>query len=189
MLFPLPATNMQEEREEARRTIPERCEMAATLVESTGKPFIVWCNLNSEGDLLERLIPDAVQISGADPDEAKEEKYAAFLNGQSRGMISKQKIGGWGLNCQHCAHVVEFATHSFEAHYQGVRRCWRFGQKHPVTNDIIATEGQRGIKENLRRKTEQADRMFDSIVKYMAEALQIHHGYRFEKKAEVPSWL
>jgi hypothetical protein len=189
MLFALPATNMQEEREESRRTIPERCEMAATLVESTEKPFIIWCNLNPEGDLLERLIPDAVQISGADPDEAKEEKYATFLSGQSRGMISKQKIGGWGLNCQHCAHVVEFATHSFEAHYQGVRRCWRFGQKHPVINDIIATEGQRGIMENLRRKTDQADRMFDAIVKYMAEALQIHHGYKFEKKAEVPAWL
>jgi hypothetical protein len=126
MLFALAATNRQEELEERRRTIQERCEKAAELVADTGKPFIIWCQLNPEGDLLEKLIPDSVQISGSDPDDEKEEKYEAFLSGQSCGMTSKQRIGGWGLNSQHCAHVVEFASHSFEAHYQGVRRCWRF---------------------------------------------------------------
>ncbi len=104
MLYAMPATNRQEELEEARRTIKERCEMAADLVNHTGKPFIVWCLLNDEGEELERLIPDAVHISGADSDDEKEEKYAAFLSGEKRGMISKQKIGGWGLNCQHCPH-------------------------------------------------------------------------------------
>ena len=140
MLFPLAATDMREEREESRRTIQERCEMAASLAHGTGQPFLIWCGLNPEGDLLENLIPDALQIAGADADEAKEEKWEAFISGQSRGMISKQKIGGWGLNLQHCAHVIEFATHSFEQHYQGVRRCWRFGQKRDVINDLIATE-------------------------------------------------
>ena len=188
-LLPLPACNMAEEREERRRTIAERCEMAAELVAHTGKPFIVWCGLNDEGDLLEHLIPDAVQISGADEDDAKEEKYAAFLSEQSRGMISKQKIGGWGLNCQHCPHVVEFASHSYEQHYQGVRRCWRFGQLSPVVNDIIATEGQRGALENMRRKSIAADRMFDSLVKYMHKAQTIEGGYKFEKDLEVPQWL
>lgn len=189
MLFALPATNRQEELEERRRTINERCEMAASLVSHTGKPFIIWCQLNPEGDLLEKLIPDAVQISGADADEAKEEKYGAFLSGQSRGMISKQKIGGWGLNCQHCAHVVEFASHSFEAHYQGVRRCWRYGQTQAVINDIIATEGERGAKENMRRKSDAADKMFTNLVLHMNEALRLEAGYKFTKQAEVPSWL
>lgn len=189
MLFALPATNRQEELEERRRTITERCEMAATLVQHTGEPFIVWCQLNPEGDLLERLIPDAVQISGADTDEQKEEKYEAFLTGKVRGMISKQKIGGWGLNCQHCAHVVEFASHSFEAHYQGVRRCWRYGQKRRVINDIIATEGGRGAKENMRRKSDNADRMFSNLVLHMNEALRIESGYQFTKQVELPTWL
>lgn len=189
MLFALPATNMQEEREERRRTIAERCEMAASLVASTGKPYIIWCGLNDEGDLLERLLPDCVQISGNDSDEEKEEKYERFLTGSARGMVSKQKIGGWGLNCQHCPHVVEFASHSWEAHYQGVRRCWRFGQLNPVTNDIIATEGQRGALESMQRKAKSAERMFDALVTHMHEALQIESGYKFEKQMEVPLWL
>lgn len=188
MLFALAATNMQEEREEARRTIKERCEMAASLAHGTGQPFLIWCGLNPEGDLLEKLIPDAVQISGADPDEAKEEKWDAFISGQARGMISKQKIGGWGLNLQHCAHVIEFATHSFEQHYQGVRRCWRFGQKRDVVNDLIATEGQRGIKDNLRRKQLAADKMFDELIRHMNDAIRIDGGYKFEKEVEEPCW-
>lgn len=188
-LLPLPAVNRQEELEERRRTIPERCEMAAALVANTGKPFVIWCHLNDEGDLLERLIPDAVQISGSEDDECKEEKWWAFLTGQSRGVISKQRIGGWGLNLQHCAHVIEFASHSFEAHYQGVRRCWRFGQKQPVINDIIATEGEKGAKDNMRRKSDAADAMFTALVRHMHEAIKIEGGYKFAKKVEAPQWL
>ncbi len=189
MLFAMPATNMQEEREERRRTIAERCEMAAELVAHTGKPFVIWCHLNPEGDLLEKLIPDAVQVSGADSDEAKEEAYEAFVSGQSRGIITKQKIGGWGLNWQHCAHVLEFASHSFEQHYQGVRRCWRFGQKNPVVNDLIVTEGEIGAQVNMRRKSEAADKMFSMLVEHMHAALKIEAGYKFTKEVEVPSWL
>jgi hypothetical protein len=189
MLFPLPATNMREEREEKRRTIPERCEKAAELVAHTGQPFVVWCHLNDEGDLLDDIVPDAVQVSGADSDEAKEEAYEAFASGQTRGIITKPKIGAWGLNWQHCAHVVEFASHSFEQHYQSVRRCWRFGQQSPVTNDIIVTEGQAGIKDNMRRKSAAADRMFTLLVQHMAEALRIDSGVRFTERVEVPRWL
>jgi hypothetical protein len=189
MLFALPATNMQEEREERRRTIPERCDFAAELVAHTERPFVVWCHLNDEGDRLEKLIPDAVQVKGGDSDDAKEEAYEAFSSGQSRGIITKHKIGAWGLNWQHCAHVVEFADHSYEQHYQGTRRCWRYGQTLDVVNDIIATEGQRGIKENMRRKADQADRMFSLLVQHMNAAMRIETGYKFTKETEVPTWL
>ncbi len=188
-LFPMAATNRQEELEERRRTIQERCEFAASLVANTGKPFIVWCQLNPEGDLLEKLLPDAVQIKGADTDEEKEEKWAEFLSGRSRGLVSKHKIGGWGINAQHCSHVVEFADHSYEAHYQGVRRCYRYGQKSPVINDIITTEGGRGAKENMIRKAHAADHMFEQLVTHMHQAMQIDSGYKFDKELVLPQWL
>ncbi len=189
MLFPLPATNMWEEREERRRTIRERCEMAAELVADTKRPAVVWCHLNTEGDLLGRMIRDGRQVSGSQSDEQKEEAYEAFSSGQLRVLIIKPKIGAWGLNWQHCAHVVTFASHSYEQYYQAVRRCWRFGQDRRVTVDLVATEGERGIKENLHRKSEAADRMFTELVAHMGDALRLDRGPQFEHSVEAPAWL
>lgn len=188
MLFPSPATNMREEREERRRTIEERCEMAAELVAHTKKPAVVWCHLNDEGDFLESIIPHGRQIAGATPDDEKEELFEAFGNGQLRVLIIKDKIGAWGLNWQHCAHVVRFATHSYESHYQAVRRCWRFGQQSPVTVDLVVTEGEHGVKENLQRKSEQADRMFTELVGHMQDAMRIENVV-YENEVQQPAWL
>jgi len=189
MLFSLPAIGLAEEREERRRTIAERCEMVADLVGAHRAPFVVWCHLNAEGDALARMIPDARQVSGSDSDEAKEEAYVAFASGRIRGLVIKPKIGAWGLNWQHCAHVVTFASHSYEQYYQSVRRCWRFGQTRPVIVDLVATEGERGIKENLRRKSQAADRMFVALVEHMNEALRVVPMHQYEKPVEVPAWL
>lgn len=189
MLFALPATNMHEEREERRRTIPERCEMAADLVADTQEPAVVWCHLNEEGNRMARMIPDARQISGSTPDEEKEELYEAFKSGELRVLITKPKIGAWGLNWQHCSHVVTFASHSYEQYYQAVRRCWRFGQKRPVNVDLVTTEGERGAKENLRRKSEAADRMFSNLVAHMNEAMRIDRGEHYLQEALIPAWL
>lgn len=188
-LFALPAVGLSEQREERRRTITERCERAAELVNSTGKPFIVWCHLNPEGDLLERLIPDAVQVSGSDSDDAKIEKFMAFIDGRARGLITKEKIAAWGLNFQHCAHTVGFPTHSFEGYYQRVRRSWRFGQTQEVVSDIVTTEGERDILKNLQRKAEAADRMFGALVAQMNNAIYIERGLKFTKEEEIPQWL
>lgn len=189
MLFELPAVGLKEQREERRRTVTERCERVAELVNPTGQPALVWCDLNDEGDELEAMIPDAVQVSGKDSDEAKEEKLMAFVDGKARVLITKKKIGAWGLNFQHCAHIVDFPSHSFEQRYQGVRRCWRFGQKRPVRVDTVTTEGQQGIVKNLQRKAEKADAMFDRLVRHMNEAQAIASVNYHIKKLEIPQWL
>jgi len=189
MLFSLPAIGLYEQREERRRTITERCDKVAGLVNGTGKPALVWCHLNKEGDRLAEIIPDAEQVSGADSDEAKEEKFLAFASGQLRALVSKPKIGAWGLNFQHCSHVTFFPSHSYEQYYQGVRRCWRFGQTQPVTVDIVTTEGERGVMKNLQRKSIAADKMFSSLVAEMNEATKIERAINFTGKEKVPSWL
>lgn len=187
-LFSLPAVGLKEQREERRRAVDERCERLAALT-NTGQPVLAWCHLNDEGDILEKLIPDAIQVSGKDSDEAKEEKLLSFANGKSRVLITKHKIGAWGLNFQHCNHVVEFPSHSFEQHYQGIRRCWRFGQKRPVNVDIVTTEGERGVLKNLQRKATQAEEMFANLVAEMNSSLAIARASNFTKKQELPSWL
>jgi len=187
-LFELPATNFFEEREERRRTITERCEKAAELVDHD-RPSLMWCHLNDEGDLLEKLVPDAVQVAGSDSDEAKEEKLLAFANQEARVLVTKPKIGAWGLNFQHCSHISFFPSHSYEQLYQGVRRCWRFGQKNPVVVEMVTTPGQRNILANLQRKAKAADEMFERLVLHMNEALEIERFTEFAKQEEVPSWL
>lgn len=189
MLFALPAAGLDEQREERRRTMAERCQRVADLVNNTGRPALVWCHLNEEGDTLARVIPDAVQVSGKDSDDAKEDKLLAFADGRARVLITKPKIGAWGLNYQHCNHVTFFPSHSFEQYYQGVRRCWRFGQDKPVQVDIVTTEGERGVLRNLQRKAAQADKMFSNLVSEMNSAQSIDRTTTFTKKQELPAWL
>ena len=188
-LFALPAVGLKEQREERRRSIEERCEKAASLVNHTGQPAIVWCNLNDEGDLLEKLIPDAVQVAGSDSDDAKEERLIAFTQGKARVIITKAKIAGLGLNWQHCNHMTEFPSHSYEGYYQKVRRCYRFGQKRPVTVDIITTEGERGIMENMQRKARQSDEMFSNLIAEMNNSLSIDRVTNMKNEIGIPTWL
>lgn len=187
MLFTLPAVGLQEQRDERRRSIEERCAKVADLV--TGHDAsLIWCHLNDEGDRLAE-IPEAVQVSGSDHDDEKEEKFIAFANREIRRLVTKPKIGAWGLNFQHCAHVTSFPSHSFEQYYQGVRRCWRFGQERSVTVDMVTTEGERDVMKNLQRKAVAADKMFSELVAAMGDALKIEKDIRFTQPMEIPAWL
>lgn len=139
--------------------------------------------------MLEKMIPDAVQVSGKDSDDVKEERLLAFAKGEARVLVTKSKIAGFGMNFQNCHHVTFFPSHSYEQYYQGIRRCWRFGQTKPVHVDIITTEGERGVLKNLQRKTVQADRMFSNLVAEMNAAIGINRAANFSNTQEVPQWL
>jgi hypothetical protein len=381
MLFTLPAFGLKEEREERRRTLKERCEYAADLVKHDN-PAVIWCHMNDEGKLLERLIPNSIEVAGSHSDEYKEAAAAWFIgekcicndpmfsakltawqkekkvigrdiiesiaqnacllpasgsgiiqsnerntckttiqitringnqqlnrsqgkeieetpdtqltknldgklskpqnetgssiqqDGQTnpcgilpphskhtkkplkaktesalsveekkatgadtdctlttatkqcntgecsaqivildseslatvskllnvpqcicghksgnRKLISKSRIFGFGLNFQHCAHVVTFATHSYEQYYQSVRRCWRFGQKNPVRLDVIATEGERRVIENMRAKAVKADLMFASLVEQMNNPDIVRSENKTHERIKVPTWI
>jgi len=189
MLFELPATDMREEREERRRTIAERCEMAAEIANGHDGASVLWCELNTEGDLLAKLTDDCVQISGSLKDEQKEEYLIGFATGQIKRLVTKPKIGAWGMNWQHCHNVVMFPSHSFEQYYQAVRRCYRFGQKNPVALTMIVTDGERGIIDNLQRKKLQTEKMFQSLVTHMHDSMHLATVDYFGEKETVPSWL
>jgi hypothetical protein len=189
MLFAMAATNLQEQREERRNSIVERCVKAAEVIDSHDGPSVMWCELNDEGNMLTEVIPNAVQIKGAMPDHKKEELLTAFTNGEIETLVTKPKIGAWGLNWQHCANVVSFPSHSFEQMYQSVRRCWRFGQKSPVDFTLIVNEGEVGVLESLKRKQAQCEQMFESIVRHMSDAQALTSDDSFSDPEEVPSWL
>lgn len=189
MLFALPGTNLQEEREERRNSIGERCDMAAAIAEGHVGHSVIWCELNPEGDELAKRLPDAKQVKGSMPDEQKEEFLTAFGDGQIKQLITKPKIGAWGLNWQHCHNSIHLPSHSYEQYYQAVRRFYRFGQTHPVNVSLIVNEGEAGILKSLRRKTLQVNNMFASIVKHMQDAMHLQTSDYFPEKEELPTWL
>lgn len=189
MLFSLPAESLQDQRQERRITLEDRCEEAARIVGRHDAASVVWCHLNDEADLLERLIPDCRQVSGSQSEDEKEEILLAFQRGELKRLVTKPKIGCFGLNWQHCHSVVTFASHSWEQYYQAVRRCWRFGQTQPVDVHVIATEGEVGVLSNLRRKANAADRMFESLVRHMGNALAVDHRRTFPHSERIPKWL
>jgi superfamily II DNA or RNA helicase len=187
-LFNLPAFGLGEEREERKRTLKDRCNFVTELVDHK-RSAVVWCHTNDEGDLLEQMIADGRQIAGRTPEKEKLELYERFASGDLRVLIIKPKIGAWGLNWQHCNHVVTFASHSYEQYYQSVRRCWRFGQKKQVTLDVVATEGEERVLANMRRKAEQANDMFRVLVEQMNAATRVERQNIYTQTPEVPKWL
>jgi len=190
MLFELPAIGMNEEREEQRRTIKERCAKAAELAQ-TGNPCVIYCNLNPESELLAKMLPDFVNVkaktSEADMRE-REDVFAGFSSGQIRGLIIKPKVGALGLNWQHCAHAIGFPTYSFEQYYQYIRRFYRFGQTQNVVSDMVTTESSAHVIESRQRKAKAADRMFSSLVEHMNHALNIE-GAKATQREVLPQWL
>jgi len=187
-LFTFPAIGLKEVRNERRATIEGRCEKVAESINKTKDYAVAWCNLNDEGDLLEKLIPGSVQVSGKDSMESKEYKLSSFTSGDIRVLVTKPKIGAWGLNWQHCNHVAFFPAYSYEQYYQAIRRCWRFGQKRLVNVELFYTQGDEYSMANLRRKQKQADDMFTNLVKEMNNSLNINNLTEYNQKMEVPKW-
>lgn len=188
-LFAVPAATLWEQREERRATITQRCEAVADLAASDASPFLAWCHLNDEGDLLERMIPDAVQVAGSDHDDFKEEAFEGFSNGDIRCIVTKPRIAGFGLNWQQCHRMSVFPSHSYEQYYQSVRRCWRYGQEHPVSVDVITTEGEADVLGNLQRKADAADAMFAAMVKEMQYAMGVPRAPYAATPVTMPAWL
>ena len=148
------AKTMSEVREEQKGTFYQRCEKSIELAH--GKTSVYWCNFNDEGDLLNELDTEAVQIKGGMSIEKKEDILMNFANGNIKRIITKPKITSFGLNWQHCNHTVYFPTWSYEQYYQSIRRFWRFGQTNEVTVDLVLSDGQKRVIDTLLYKSNKA---------------------------------
>jgi DNA modification methylase len=167
-LFAYQASTLSERIEARRNSVEERAKHCAQMVNDSSESWVIWCNLNPEGNLLEKLIPDAVQVSGRDSMEDKIVKLRKFSSGQKRVIITKPKIAGFGLNWQHCRNVAFVGlSDSWEQLYQCVRRCWRFGQKKSVRVHVIISRAEGAVLKNIMRKEEDAERMMESMTKHI----------------------
>ena len=198
-LFAQEAQTLSERRQSRRDSMAARVQACADLVNShRDEPWIVWCDLNDEGDMLERAIPGSVQVAGSDDNDTKERRMVGFSTGQHRVLISKQKICGWGMNWQHCAHQAFVGVNdSYEGFYQAVRRSWRFGQRRPVNIHVFASNQDGAVVANIKRKQQAADEMyaqmsadtFDAVRESVLGARKNTNDYNASRRVAVPSFL
>ncbi len=163
------ATNFNSE---LRITKVERLDEVAKIVNESDENFIIWIKQNEEGELLKKLIPDAIEVKGSDSNEWKKSKLIGFANNEFRVLITKTKIASFGMNYQNCRNQV-FASldFSFEGLYQSIRRSYRFGQKNEVNIYLITTDTMANVKTAIDTKQKQFLTMQEEMSKAINENL------------------
>ncbi len=188
------------ERSQVRRvTVEGRVSATAALIQSEpDESWLIWCGLNDEGRQLHKLLPGSVLVEGADDPEEKAAALQAFAAGQTKILISKVSIAGFGMNFQGCARMAFLGLgDSFEMYYQAIRRCWRFGQKRPVDAYVVVSSVERGVYENVLRKERQAVELSTQLIEHAAvyERAELFAGtsaaddFLPVRPLEVPRWL
>lgn len=187
------------ERQKARReTAAERVAACAEIVNASDQPFLVWCDLNVESEMLSKAILDAVEVKGGDKSAHKEKALLDFAAGNIRVLVTKPSIAGFGMNWQHCADMAFVGlSDSFEQVFQAVRRCYRFGQTRPVNVTMITSSREGATAENIRRKETDFRKMVAEMVQYTkditSESIRSTERdsteYAANNPIRIPSWL
>ena len=174
-------------------------DLVATVAAEPSERWVIWCELNAEQDAIAKALGDeCVSVYGALDADEKERRIDSFVHGGKRILLGKPSIFGFGLNLQMAARVAFVGvTDSWEAYYQAVRRCWRFGQKREVQVHIFASEAEGSVVANLARKERDAAAMADSLSAETREAVMAEvrgavrtvNTYEARKAIRLPSWL
>jgi len=183
------ATNFNQE---LRLTKIERLDEVVKIVnEKPDENFIIWIKQNEEGELLKKILPDAVEVKGSDSNEWKKDKLLGFANNEFRILITKTKIASFGMNYQNCRNQI-FASldFSFEGLYQAIRRSYRFGQKNEVNIYLITTDTMANVKQAIDTKQKQFEIMQDEMAKAVNLNLagQIMQVGQFDTTEENNEW-
>lgn len=199
MLLMTPVSQTLNERRAARRdSLEARVSAAAEIANASDEQVLAWCDLNDESMALAAAINGAVEVSGSQPADIKERNMDAFTAGAARALVSKPSIAGWGMNWQQCHRMIFVGlSDSFEAYYQAVRRCWRFGQTKPVDVYIVISDAEGCVKDNIERKQRDARKMTAEIVKHTRDILsdeirqtvRMSETYIATERVELPKWI
>lgn len=153
-----------------RATLEDRVAKAAELVNASDEQWIVWHGLNDEGYALVDAIRGALLVEGSQTPEAKAAALESFQDGAFRVLVTKPSIAGFGMNFQNAAHMAFVGlSDSWEAYYQSVRRCWRFGQTRPVEATIVLSDAEAAIYENVMGKEREAKRMQERLIEHVVD--------------------
>lgn len=186
-LFSRMSGGLQGRHQARQKSIDARCRRAIEIATNMNEQLVIWCGLNEEQSIVAKALGKAcVSIDGTTPDEKKIELEAAWRRGDVRVMVSKVAIFGQGLNWQNCHNVLYLGlSDSWQQYYQSIRRCWRYGQQHPVNVVIVTSTAETAVIENVRRKEEQAAELAAGIIAAVKETqMDEIHNTRTEQEYE-----
>jgi hypothetical protein len=198
LLFAMEASTLMERRTARRDSVEERVKACIDMVNASADPWVVWCELNTESEMLTKGIDGAIEVRGSMTTDQKEKALADFAHGRARVIVTKPSIAGFGLNWQHCNQMAFVGvTDSFESYYQAVRRCWRFGQRRPVTVHIFASELEGAVVSNLQRKERDARAMAESLAAQTADSVRANvlgtsratNAYNAAQAVKLPAFM
>lgn len=169
MLIPMPAKTLPETERIKKKTIKERMNKVAEIASADNDHKLIFIRRNEEGILLNKLIPDSVEVAGRHSDEVREDRLIGFAQGKYKHLITKPGIGGFGLNLQQYCHriISGNVNYSNEERYQYERRVYRFGQEKDVQHDIVTMDTEDNILFKLREKEEKMEQSAIEVIKNM----------------------
>lgn len=169
-LFGDVAVSATDLHKDLNRSFNARLEKAIELVNSNDKQWIVWGLKNNETDEIAKRLNNCINVQGSDSPEYKAKNLNGFAKNEFKTLITKTSIASFGMNYQQCNQMVFMSyDFKFEAFYQAVRRCYRFGQKNKVTVHILIPESQTNVRQTILDKQERHKEMITEMAKYSSE--------------------
>ena len=169
-LFGDVAVSATDLHKDLNRSFNARIEKTLELVNANDNQKIIWGLKNNETDTLAKLILYSVNVQGSDSPEYKAKYLNGFANNEFKTLITKTSIASFGMNYQQCNEMI-FMSYDFrfEAFYQAVRRCYRFGQKNKVIVHILIPESQTNVRSTILTKEKQHFERIKEMSRYSAE--------------------
>ena len=170
-LFGDVAVSATDLHKDLKRSFNSRIEKTKELVNNSNEQWIIWTLKNDEANELSKVLKNSVNVQGSDSAEFKAKHLNGFAKNEFQNLITKTSIASFGMNFQQCHNMV-FTSYDFkfEAFYQAVRRCYRFGQKNKVKVHLLVPESQMNVKKSIEDKQKRHFKMINEMSKYSADA-------------------
>lgn len=152
---------------EKRESIDLRVSKMAEIVrEDPDCHYILWHDLEAERHTIKKAIDGVVDIYGNQDIETREERVIDFSQGRIKRFATKKELSGSGCNFQrHCYRAIFVGIdYRFNDFIQAIHRIYRFLQTEQVRIDIIYTESEQLILDELLKKWQNHEEMVEKMI-------------------------
>lgn len=153
-----------------RQTAPKRLEVLRSLIANSDDQWIIWVGLDEESKIVASAFSNTIEVTGSDSPEFKAQSFEDFQDKKHRILVTKPRIGGFGMNFQNAHKMAFFGMgYSWEQFYQCIRREWRYMQEYPVDVYIIMSDVEASIYCDVMRKDAMAKRLREKLIEQVKD--------------------